>query len=502
VLEAGQVLEDVDFAVVAGTDPKEPNDNIAQASPTSLGRSETGRISGFNDHDFYSFGGTAGHTVTILVHAGQIGSDLDPRVYLRNAAGTSIKSNDDISTAILTPEGADYDSRILDFPLPTTGTYYVELEGASAADATRPEDFFYVLTLLEGGTGTANSATSEISAIPAIVPADGASTSMIVFRPRTIQATALGPGQNVTFDLAADGDADGTPTAAVDEGDGTYTTMVLAPASPGSDVVRALVDGAPVSSVTVAWRGPAGDDATTFSADPRRIRFDGTSTSTLALVPRDVNGIPLGPGHTVQFSAPGALSASLGGTTDLGDGSYAATLTAGVDEEDVVVDYSVDGGGSIGPGLAGVGFPLETVVDEVPGELQEILDADPAPPVKAIPKLAKARDLLLVAGPLGEDGDAPAILGAIQKALKQLEAAAKKGGGAPAQAREAAEAAREAALKALAVGILLADSDADLANLTKAGDLLDQGDALLDAGLRSKAAARYKASLVKSRKTM
>ena len=50
----------------------------------------------------------------------------------------------------------------------------------------------------------------------------------------------------------ADGDGDGTPTAAVDQGDGDYTTTVVAPVGPSSDVVQALVDGVVVSSVTIA----------------------------------------------------------------------------------------------------------------------------------------------------------------------------------------------------------------------------------------------------------
>jgi hypothetical protein len=500
VVTAGQVLEDVDFDVVEALDPLEPNDTIGAATPSALGNSESGRISGFSDHDVYSFAGTAGRKVTVLLHAGQIGSDLDPRIYLRNAGGTALATNSDIRNTPYAPEGPDYDCRILEFTLPLTATYYVEIEGEQSPDADRPEDFHYVLTMLESGVGVASPATSELTAVPAVVPADGTSSSEVVFRPRTLQATNLGPGQAVTFTLLADGNPDGVPATAVDEGDGTYSILVVAPAAAGSDVVEARVDGAVVSTVNIAWRGPAHAAGTTFSAAPERIRYDGASTSTLTVVPADVNGVPLGPGHTVAFSAPGADSASVGGTTDEGDGSYTATLTAGVDEEFVFVAYTVDGGSNLGPGVAGVGFPLEDVVDGLPDDLDGILSADPPPAAKAIPKLAKARDLLLAADPLTEEADAPAILAAIQKALKQLETAAKKGTGATDAAREAVEAAREAAMKALDAATLLADTDPELAAVAKAEGLLDLGEDLLDAGLRSKAAAKFKAALAKARK--
>jgi invasin-like protein/pre-peptidase len=500
VLEAGQVVPGVDLAVVAGTNPNEPNETIGNATPSALGRSEAGRIGSFSDHDVYSFAGTAGRTVSIFVHAGQIGSDLDPRVYLRNGAGVALRTNDDISTAQLDVEGADEDSRILDYTIPVTATYYVEVEGAQSPDIARPEDFFYVLTMLEGGTGTASAATSEMTASPGVVPADGASTSFVDFRPRTIQATGLGPGKNVAFDLVPDGDPDGILSAAIDEGDGTYTATLTAPASPGSDLVRALVDGVPVSSVVVSWRGPADYAASGFTASPRRVRIDGASTSTFAFVPRDVNGLPLGPGHAVSMALEGTPSAAVGSTTDAGDGSYEATMTAGVAEEDLSVAVTVDAGSPLSPYAAGVGFPLETVRDEVAADMVAALAADPPPPAKAAPKLAKARDLLVGAGALTEAAEAPALLAAVQKALKQLEAAAKKGSDTSAPAVQLAEAAREAALKALAQALLLADTDPELAAVVRAGDLVDQGDAFLGAALRSKAAGKYKSALVLSRK--
>ncbi len=189
VLAAGQVLGGVDLSVAAATNPLEPNNSIGAATPTALGRSTAARIEDQNDHDFYSFSGIQGHTVSIFVHARQLGSDLDPRVYLKDSNGLQLAIGDDISKASLEIAGEDVDARILDFTLPETATYFVEVEAAQSPDPSFPEDFFYVLTLLEGGIGTPNPATSTMTASPAIVPADGASTSVVEFFPRTLQAT-------------------------------------------------------------------------------------------------------------------------------------------------------------------------------------------------------------------------------------------------------------------------------------------------------------------------
>jgi hypothetical protein len=494
VLAAGQVLEGVDLAVGPATNPFEPNGTTGSAAPLPLGRSAAARIETTNDHDVFSFAGIAGRKVSAFVHAGQLGSDLDPRIYLRGPTGLLLATNDDISAAYLSVAGADADARILDFTLPMTATYFVEIEPAVSVTPGFPEDYFYVLTLLEGGAGAASPATSSIAASPAAVPADGVSTTVVTFRPRTLQGTAPAAGTVVTFELAADGDADGTPTAAVNQGDGTWTTTVTAPASPGSDVVRGMADGVEILAVAVNWRGPADFAASGFGASPRRIRFDGASTATLVLVPRDASGIPVGPGRTVALALDGSPGASLGGTVDRGDGSYAATLTAGTEEEALGVGAAVDGAGLAGSYAAGVGFPAGPVVDDAVEDLAEALAADPLPPAKAAAKLAAARNLLAAAAALPGEDPLPLVTAA-QKALKQIEAARKKGRDAADVARELVEAARQAARAALDAAAPLADTPAEAGRLAKAEAAFVGGEALLDCGSRSKAAGKYRAAL-------
>jgi hypothetical protein len=500
ILAAGQVLGGIDLSVAASPLPDEPNDTRGSATPTALGRSIAARIEDQNDLDFYSFSGTAGHTVSIFVHSRQIGSDLNPRVYLRDSNGIPLAIDDDISTAYYEVDGADVDSRILDFVLPATATYFVEIEPAESPDSTRPEDYFYVLTLLEGGTGTPNPATSAMTASPAIVPADGASVSTIEFRPRTLQATEVGPGRDVAFELVADGDPDGTLTGVTDKGDGTYVASITAPSSGGSDVVRALMDGMPVTTVVVTWRGDADAAASGFSQSPRRIRYDGAATAVLAFVPRDANGIPFGPGHSVGLLAQGTPAAGIGPATDAGDGSYTAVLKAGTAEETPAVIATVDAKAVAGTYEAEVGFPLGTVVDGSVAELDGELAAVPPPPAKAVPKLAKARGLLAAAAALSPETETLDVLSAVQRALKQVEAAAKKGSPGTALARDLGEAAREAARKALDAAGPLADTGAEQKALAQGEAVFGQGGALLDGAQWSKAAAKFRSALVLARK--
>ncbi len=258
--------------------------------------------------------------------------------------------------------------------------------------------------------------------------------------------------------------------------------------------MRALVDGTPVSTVVVSWRGNAVLAASDFTETPRRIRYDGASTAALTFVPRDVNGIPLGPGHTVDLQLQGTPSAGLGSTTDAGDGSYGATLAAGTEEETLAVAATVDAMTVAGTYAAEVGFPLAAVVGESLDDLGAMVTADPPPPAKAYPKLAKAESLLAATAGFWGDDLSPEILAAVPKALKQLEAAAKKGSAATAVETDLAEAAREAARKALDAAGPLADTGPEQKALSQGETLFGQGEVLLDGALWSKAAAKFRSA--------
>ncbi|MCK6481956.1 MAG: matrixin family metalloprotease [Planctomycetes bacterium] len=495
VAEAGDAISGVTFAL-SGTDASgEPNNGFAEAKALDLGDSVGGRIASSSDRDWFSFAGTAGQKVSVHLHAQQIGSDLDPRIYLRNAARIEIAISQDISQGYTTPEGADLDCRILDFELPSTGTFYVEVEAESSPDSSRPEDFFYVLTLLPGG-GAPSPLTSVLAASPAVIPADGTSTATVTFEPRSLTGGLSGPGLDVDLELAADGNPDGSLGSVVDEGDGTYTAVLTAPSSGGSDLLRARVDGAEIASTTVSYRGEASFAASDFTVSPRRVRPGAAGTAAAVLVPRDAAGIPFGAGATVTLTLAGDPSTGIGGTTDLGNGSYRATLSPGPDRETVSVGALVEGESLDGTIPFGVGFPAEEVVDEVLDALDGLLEGG-ALPAKSVSKVQKARDLLAAAG-----GTGATLVKGVQKAVKQLEAAAKKGAAAGDLAAELAEACREEAELSIGESGPAADEAAEQKALAKAGALFDGGEALLDALKYSKSCSKYGAALKQTAKIL
>ncbi len=446
--------------------------------------------------------------MSVYVHAQEIGSELNPRIVLRSSDGTSLATNDNINSDFLGTQPPDLDSRILDFALPSTETYYVDIQTPSFSSTGHPEDQFYVLTLLGGG-GTANSFTSRLTATPSVIPADGATASTLTFTPKGLTGTAVGPGKTVTMTVSSDADADGTLSPVTDNGDGTYTATMTAPSAASSDTVQASVDGVPVSTATVEYRGPVDFAASDFTASPRRIRFDGESTTVLSFVPRDANGVTFdtaqdGVAHTMVIQLASAFDVAIGATASTGGGAYGATLTAGTTEGEAAITADVDGTPLGGSFAVGIGFPLEDVVDDDAADLTAALAADPPPPAKSVKKLTKARDLLVAAGALSAATDSVKIVAAVGKALKQLEGAMKKGAIAAADvpATELAEAAREAALLAIDAAEPNADTAPEQAALAKAGTLFDAGEAFLDSGLRSKSVAKYLAALKKAVKIL
>ena len=498
LLDAGEVLEGQDFQLSTTALPGEPDDPVGSARPLVYGSAAVGRIEDAADHDFFSFQGTAGDRVTIRAHAFQLGSSLDPRLYLRNSGGMLLGIAQDISTDATSPEGQDIDCRFDAFELPSTGLYTIQLEAEISPSLDRPEDFFYVLTIHAAG-GPASPYTSEFTAAPAIAPADGATAITLSFAPRTDRGAGIGAGRTVTFALVADGDDDGvlSPVATITEGE-SYSATITAPSNGGGDTVGALVDGVPIRTVQVAWRGVPDFAASSFGADPRRLRPDAPLTSQVVLVPRDAQGIPFGAGRTVSLSLVGAGTAQLSLTTDRGDGSYAADLAAGGLREEIGVAALVDGDDLGGTLPVGIGFPLGPVVADAVADLEAAIAADPPLPARALPRLTKARDFLDLAATLPDQD--PTILTKLGAALVQLETAERRGASTDATARELAEAGRQAALDARAAANLLADTNLEIRALDRATALLDAAEPLLELGRWSRAAAKHRASIRQSRR--
>ena len=131
------------FYASGGTcaDPNEPNDTPGQATP--IGYTATladPDICPAGDKDYYSFAGTAGDSIVADVDAQAIGSFLDPYLYLYDTDGvTELAHNDDYD---------GLDSRI-EYVLPASGTYYLEVREYSHGFEGGPE-YFYTLSLTTG----------------------------------------------------------------------------------------------------------------------------------------------------------------------------------------------------------------------------------------------------------------------------------------------------------------------------------------------------------------
>ncbi|HEY6661772.1 MAG TPA: M10 family metallopeptidase C-terminal domain-containing protein [Sphingomicrobium sp.] len=96
--------------------PDIPGDNSTTTSIT-VGGSVSSTLESLGDRDWIRIDLVAGQAITVLVD----GTTLeDPYVYIHNAAGTVLFSNDDINPGVLR------DSQV-SFTVPTTGTYYIEV---------------------------------------------------------------------------------------------------------------------------------------------------------------------------------------------------------------------------------------------------------------------------------------------------------------------------------------------------------------------------------------
>ena len=82
-----------------------------------MGGTVSGTLETLGDHDWFRITLTAGQSITVFVD----GTTLeDPYLYIRNAAGTLLYENDDISS------GVNRDSRV-SFTATQTGTYYIDV---------------------------------------------------------------------------------------------------------------------------------------------------------------------------------------------------------------------------------------------------------------------------------------------------------------------------------------------------------------------------------------
>ena len=187
--------------------------------------------------------------------------------------------------------------------------------------------------------GAAAAATTTITANPIAITADGQSTSTI-----TVQAKDAN-GNN----LAAGGDAVvlattlGALGAVADNGDGTYTATLTSANQVGDATITGTINGAAITDdATVAMQAAAAAAATTtITANPIAITADGQSTSTITVQAKDANGNNLAAGGDAVVLA--TTLGALGAVADNNDGTYTATLTAGVVAGTATITGTING---------------------------------------------------------------------------------------------------------------------------------------------------------------
>jgi hypothetical protein len=484
-----------DLSVAARSSPFEPDGSAATATPISTGDSVAARLESSGDRDYYRLAGTQGQRVTIYVHSSQIGGDLDPRVELLDPDGaTVLDQSRDISTAGASLQGPDSDCR-LEHVFASSGDHFVRVRPQNwTLDLENP---VYVLNV-SAGPDAPDPDRSEYTADPTSVDADGVSTSLISVVPRNRFGEAIS-GASVQMQNQGVG-----TLGPVQEIGGAFVATLTASASPGAapiDVTIASSDGmvSVPAALTVYCVGPTSATQSEIRAEPGRIPFDGTATSTIMVVPRDDLAQPMGSGRTVLLSLDGP--GSLSGVQDLGNGSYQAVLTAPTEEAKADVTLAEVDGVAVGITVTvSFGFDLEEVVREVRDAVTALLD-EPGTPAKSRKKLAKAADQLDEALEKLLTSDVSRALKQVGKAARFMEKAQRKAGGAIDVSPEMTNlvlACRQTAKEE--VESVQATDPRTEKKLGNANARLDKGDAALAAGKFAKAAKKFRQAYVKAAK--
>ena len=194
-----------------------------------------------------------------------------------------------------------------------TATITGTINGAAMTD-----DADVVLNV--GSTG------SSVSLVQTSTTPDGDSVYTITITVTDSDGNNVGTGgDNVTI-----GSTVGVVSEVIDNQDGTYTATLTASPQEGAAVITVTVNGAGNSTSTDVTLGPGDANAgrTTISANPISIVADGQSTSTITVQAKDDNGNNLAAGGDAVVLA--TTLGALGVVADNGDGTYTATLTAGL----------------------------------------------------------------------------------------------------------------------------------------------------------------------------
>ncbi|MEM8010392.1 invasin domain 3-containing protein [Morganella morganii subsp. sibonii] len=211
------------------------------------------------------------------------------------------------------------------------GTYTASLKGKTAGDAVikvtvggNPLDVAPVTVALTPDSTNLDKDKSSLTAVPLTIVADDASLSDLKLTLKDANGNLV-PGQTVLFSTTLGGT---TFSTVKDNQDGTYTATLKGKTA-GDALLKVTVNGtvlavAPVTVKLTADNGNLDKDKSVLVAAPLSIVANNSTTSSLTLTLKDVNG-NLVSGQTVQFTTTLA-DTTFGVVKDNQDGTYTATL--------------------------------------------------------------------------------------------------------------------------------------------------------------------------------
>ncbi|MBL4763533.1 MAG: hypothetical protein JKY93_12655, partial [Gammaproteobacteria bacterium] len=172
--------------------------------------------------------------------------------------------------------------------------------------------------------GAANASTTTIDISSATVSTDGGTTAIITVQAIDAQGNNITTGGS-TVVLTENGSA--TIGVVTDNGNGTYTASISnSVAEPVT--ISGTIDSVAINDTATITFIPGIADATqtTIIASPTTVTADGTSASTITVQVKDAQGNNLTIGSdTIALSDNG--NAIITSVTDMGDGTYTATMT-------------------------------------------------------------------------------------------------------------------------------------------------------------------------------
>ncbi|MBI2892404.1 MAG: VCBS repeat-containing protein [Deltaproteobacteria bacterium] len=213
---------------------------------------------------------------------------------------------------------------------------------------------------------------------PEWLAADGLGTAVVTVRPSGEDGTELGPGHAIGISAE-----DLVVSDVVDNVDGSYTATIAAPSSPRSHVrVRTTVDG--VTLPHAPRLRIFARDRSVVAASPAYVSG---GTMEVYVHPMDASGNARGAGLDVSLDVEGGSVSA--GPSDLGDGSYVATVQG--DGGEVTIEARV-AGEAVGSPFRSQGVqridPVQTSLSVWPGWIMPAEAADTQVEITISPRTA------------------------------------------------------------------------------------------------------------------